>query len=51
MVCGLAAVGKKLKDVAFRTELVKECLGADDDTVKTAAHIQKLVTKGYTEPF
>lgn len=50
VVCGLVAVGKKLKDVAFRTELVKECLGADDDTVITAAHIQKLVTKGYTEP-
>ena len=50
VVCGLTAIGKKLKDVAFRTELVKECLGADDETVITAAHIQTLVTKGYLEP-
>ncbi|MBR6518089.1 MAG: putative selenium-dependent hydroxylase accessory protein YqeC [Oscillospiraceae bacterium] len=50
VVCGLAAMGKKLKNVAFRTELVKECLGADDNTVITATHIQKLVTKGYLNP-
>ena len=50
VVCGLSAIGKKLKDVAFRPELVKKCLDAEDDTVITAKHVQKLVTQGYTEP-
>ena len=50
VVCGLCAMGKKLKDAAFRTELVKKCLGADDDTVITAEHIQKLVAEGYLTP-
>lgn len=50
VVCGLAAMGKKLAEVAFRADLVKNCLGAEDDTVITAQHIQKLITKGYLEP-
>ena len=50
VVCGLNAIGKKAKDVAFRLELVKNCLGIEDDTVITAQHIQKLVTEGYLKP-
>lgn len=50
VVCGLNALGQKAKDVCHRLEFVKECLTIDEDTVITAAHIQKLVTKGYLEP-
>ncbi len=47
VVCGLNAIGEKAKDVCHRLELVKECLGIDDNTVITPEHIQKLVTEGY----
>ena len=50
VVCGLNAIGQKAKDVCHRLELVKECLGIDDDTVITPAHVQKLVTEGYLKP-
>ena len=50
VVCGLNAIGQKAKDVCHRLELVKECLGIDDETVITPAHIQKLVTEGYLKP-
>lgn len=50
VVCGLNAIGQKAKDVCHRLELVKECLGIDDNTVITPAHIQKLVTEGYLKP-
>ena len=49
-VCGLNAIGQKAKDVCHRLELVKTCLGIDDDTVITPAHVQKLVTDGYLIP-
>ena len=50
VVCGLNAIGQRAKDVCHRLELVKACLDIAEDTVITAAHIQKLVTKGYLEP-
>ena len=50
IVCGLNALGQKAKDVCHRLELVKECLGIDDNTVITPVHIQKLVTEGYLNP-
>ena len=50
VICGLHAIGKKLKDAAHRLELVKKCLKAEDDTILEAHHIQKLVRKGYLEP-
>ena len=50
VVCGLNAIGQKAKDVCHRLELVKECLGIEDNTVITPAHIQKLVTEGYLKP-
>lgn len=50
VVCGLHALGKPLAEAAHRTELVKACLNAEDDTIITPQHIQKLLTKGYMEP-
>ena len=50
VVCGLNAIGQKAKDVCHRLELVKSCLGIDDNTVITPVHIQTLVTDGYLKP-
>ena len=50
VVCGLNAIGEKAKDVCHRLELVKTCLGVEDDTVITPVHVQKLVTDGYLTP-
>ena len=50
VVCGLNAVGQKAKDVCHRLELVKACLGIEDETIITPAHIRKLVTDGYLDP-
>ena len=50
VVCGLNALGQKAKDVCHRLELVKECLGIDNETIITPDHVQKLVTEGYLNP-
>lgn len=50
VVCGLNAIGQKAKDVCHRLDLVKACLGTEDNTQITPAHIQKLVTEGYLKP-
>ena len=50
VVCGLQALGQKAKDVCHRLELVKNCLGMEENTVITPSHIQKLVTEGYLRP-
>ena len=50
VVCGLQALGKPLREVAHRPELVKACLGAEDDTIITLAHIAALVREGYLRP-
>ena len=50
VVCGLNALGQKAKDVCHRLELVKACLGIEDDTVIEPVHIQKLLTEGYWKP-
>ena len=50
VVCGLNAIGQKAREVCHRLELVKECLGIDDETVITPAHIQRLITEGYLKP-
>ena len=50
VVCGLNAIGQKAKDVCHRLELVKDCLGIEEDTRITVAHVQKLVTEGYLNP-
>ncbi len=50
VVCGMHALGQKVKDTAHRLELVKACLCAEDDTILTAQHIQRLVMQGYVKP-
>ena len=50
VVCGLNAIGQKAKDCCHRLELVKACLGIEDDTIITPSHVQKLVTEGYLNP-
>ena len=50
VVCGLQALGRPLVEVAHRPELVKACLGAQDDTIITLNHIAKLVWEGYLYP-
>lgn len=50
VVCGLNAIGQPAKDVCHRLELVKACLGIEDETVITPAHVQTLVTEGYLKP-
>lgn len=50
VVCGLRALGKPLREVAHRPELVKACLGAQDDTIITLEHIARLACEGYLRP-
>ncbi len=50
VVCGLQAIGKPLKEVAHRPELVMAFLGAWEDTPITLEHIAKLVREGYLRP-
>lgn len=50
VVCGLNAIGQKVKDVCHRLELVKACLDVEDYTIVEPEHIQKLVTEGYLKP-
>lgn len=50
VVCGLQALGSPLMEAAHRPELVKACLGAEDDTLITLEHIAKLVMEGYLRP-
>lgn len=50
VVAGLHALNKTFKDVSFRLELVKECLGVEDNDLVTKEHIDKLLRKGYIEP-
>ena len=50
VVYGLQAIGKPLIEIAHRPELVKVCLGAQDDTIITLEHIAVLVREGYLRP-
>ena len=50
VVCGLHAIGHKAKDVCHRLELVKNCLGIEDDTRITPDHVRRLVLEGYLRP-
>lgn len=50
VVCGLNAIGQSAKQVCHRLDLMKACLGIAEDTVITAAHVQKLVMEGYIRP-
>lgn len=50
VVCGLQALGKRAADACHRLELVKQCLGIEDETIITADHIQRLILEGYILP-
>ena len=50
VVCGLQGLSHPAKNVCHRLELVKDCLGIQDDTVITPCHVQKLVKDGYLKP-
>ena len=50
VVTGLCAVGKPLKEVCHRKELVQKCLGVSEETALTEEHLRKLLQKGYLEP-
>ena len=45
-----SAVCRPLIEVAHRPELVKACLGAQDDTIITLEHMAVLVREGYLRP-
>ncbi|MDO4490894.1 MAG: selenium cofactor biosynthesis protein YqeC [Lachnospiraceae bacterium] len=47
VVCAPHAIGKTLKEAAFRKELVLECLQVSEEERIRASHIQKLVRQGY----
>ena len=47
VVCGLRAIGQRVKDVCHRPELVTRCLGIEAHTAITPLHIQTLITEGY----
>lgn len=50
VLCGLNALGQAAKDVCHRLDLVKNCLGIQDDTLITPHHVLRLVTEGYLQP-
>lgn len=50
VVCGLHALGRPAREVCHRLELVKACLGIEDDTPITPEHIRALVWEGYVMP-
>lgn len=50
IVTGLSAIGKPLKEVSHRKELVMDCLDVTEETLITPVHLQKLLQKGYIEP-
>ncbi len=47
IVCAPHVIGKPLKEIAFRKELVLRCLQVSEEELLTAGHIQKLVREGY----
>ncbi|MDO4616170.1 MAG: selenium cofactor biosynthesis protein YqeC [Lachnospiraceae bacterium] len=51
IVCAVHAIGKPLKEIAFRKELVLNCLQAEEEELLTAVHLQKLVREGYLKKF
>ncbi len=50
VVWGPHGLGHPAKEVCHRLELVKSCLGIEDDTSITASHAEKLVREGYLRP-
>lgn len=50
VVWGPHGLEKPACQVCHRVELVKECLGIDDDTLITLDHVRRLVQEGYVHP-
>ncbi|MGN0316091.1 MAG: selenium cofactor biosynthesis protein YqeC, partial [Fusicatenibacter sp.] len=50
IVIGLFALNRRASEVSWRLELVKECLGIENDTRISPVHIQTLLQKGYVKP-
>lgn len=50
VVTGLSAIGKPVKEVCHRKELVEKCLSILEDTILEPEHLQKLLTEGYLIP-
>lgn len=50
VVCGLHALGKPLSETCHRLDLVKQCLGEEEDRMVEPHHIQKLIMEGYVRP-
>lgn len=50
IVVGLSALGKPLKEVSHRKQLVEQCLAISEDESIRPEHLQKLIQKGYIEP-
>lgn len=50
IVTGLSALGKSLKEVSHRKQLVEQCLEISEDGIIMPEHLQKLLQKGYIEP-
>lgn len=49
VVVGLSALGKVLKHVSHRKELVEKCLNVSEDTILEPVYLQKLLKEGYVE--
>ena len=50
VVVGLSALGRPLKEVSHRKELVMDCLGMTEDGIIMPIHLLKLLKEGYLEP-
>ncbi|MDO5299587.1 MAG: selenium cofactor biosynthesis protein YqeC [Clostridia bacterium] len=50
IVAGLSALGRPAREVCHRLDLVKACLGIDDDTLITPEHVERLLWEGYVKP-
>lgn len=50
VIWGPHGLGKPACQVCHRLELVLECLGIEEDTLMTRAHVQKLIHTGYLSP-
>ena len=50
VITGLSALGRPLKEVSHRKELVMDCLGMTEDGIIMPIHLLKLLKEGYLEP-
>lgn len=50
VVYGRHALGRTVKEAAFRREQVLQCLGVTEDTAITMEHVRTLLREGYLQP-